>query len=198
MTAQPTGPAPGSYEVIHLGGVRRSGGAGGRFRAAAGTEAARLRAGTGGRRGHCGAAGVEGAGGSGPDLLRARRPGMAAAGPDQVSFRVIYEERAIDQARGSSLMIPPVSARCWTPSAGWPVIPFRPSRSRTGRRACGGYGSAGTGCMRSTVTWCRSGISTGGRPVADLPLAPAPGISAAHRYPARISPRLPGPLLRPR
>ena len=49
--------------------------------------------------------------------------GMAAAGPDQVSFRVIYEEKAIDQAQGSSLMIPPVSARCWTPSAGWPVIP---------------------------------------------------------------------------
>ena len=40
---------------------------------------------------------------------------MAAAGPDQVSFRVIYEEKAIDQAQGSSLMIPPVSAQCWTP-----------------------------------------------------------------------------------
>ncbi len=195
MTAQPTGPAPGSYEVIHLGGVRRSGGAGGRFRAAAGTEAARLRAGTGGRRGHCGAAGVEGAGGSGPDLLRARRPGMAAAGPDQVSFRVAYEENAIDQAQRSSLMIPPVSARCWAPSTGWPVIPARPSRSRAGRRTCGGYGWAG---MRSTVTWCRSGVSPEGNPVADLPLTPAPGTSATHRCPARISPRLPGPLLRPR
>ena len=48
------------------------------------------------------------------------------------------------------------------------------------------------------LTWCRSGISPGGKPVADLPLAPAPGISAAQGYPARISPRLPGPLLRPR
>ncbi len=34
-----------------------------------------------------------------PDLLRARRPGMTAAGPDQVSFRVIYE-KAIDEAQG--------------------------------------------------------------------------------------------------
>ena len=59
-----------------------------------------------------------------------------------MSFRVIYEEKAIDQAQGSSLMIPPVSARCWTPSTGWPVIPARPGRSRTGRRTCGGCGSA--------------------------------------------------------
>ena len=53
---------------------------------------------------------------------------MAAAGPDQVSFRVIYEEKAIDQARGSSLMIPPVSAQCWTPSTGWAGDP-RPAES---------------------------------------------------------------------
>ena len=59
---------------------------------------------------------------------------MAAAGPDQVSFRVIYEEKAIDQARGSSLMIPPVSARCWTRLTGWPVILARPNCSRTGHR----------------------------------------------------------------
>jgi hypothetical protein len=72
-----------------------------------------------------------------------------AHGPDtgsyEVSLRVIYEEKAIDQAQGSSLMIPPVSAQCWTPSAGWPVIPARPGRSRTGRRTCGGCGPAGTG-----------------------------------------------------
>lgn len=48
--------------------------------------------------------------------------------------RFIYEEKAIDQAQGSSLMIPPVSAQCWTPSTGWPVIPARPSSSRTGRQ----------------------------------------------------------------
>ena len=47
------------------------------------------------------------------------------------------------------------------------------------------------------LTWCRSGISPEGKPVADLPLAPIPGISAAQGYPVRISPRLPGPLLRP-
>jgi hypothetical protein len=40
-----------------------------------------------------------------------------------VSLRVIYEERAINQAAGgSSLMIPPASARCWTPLTGWPMI----------------------------------------------------------------------------
>ena len=48
------------------------------------------------------------------------------------------------------------------------------------------------------LTWCRSGISPEGLPAADLPLAPAPGSSAAQGHPARISPRLPGPLLRPR
>jgi len=48
------------------------------------------------------------------------------------------------------------------------------------------------------LTWCRSGISPEGKPAADLPLTPAPGIGATQGYPARISPRLPGPLLRPR
>jgi hypothetical protein len=47
-------------------------------------------------------------------------------------------------------------------------------------------------------TWCRSGISPEGKPAADIPLTPAPGISATQGCPARISPRLPGPLLRPR
>ena len=32
-----------------------------------------------------------------------------------MSSRVIYEEKAIGQGRGSSLMIPAVSAQCWTP-----------------------------------------------------------------------------------
>ena len=55
------------------------------------------------------------------------QPAGPAPGPDtgshEVSLRVIYEEKAIGQAQGSSLMIPPVSAQCWTPSAGWPVTP---------------------------------------------------------------------------
>ena len=46
------------------------------------------------------------------------------------------------------------------------------------------------------LTWCRSGISPEGKPAADLPLTPTRGISAAQGYPARISRRLPGPLLR--
>jgi len=49
-------------------------------------------------RGRRGAAGVEDAGGSRPDLLRGRRRSTAAAGPDQVSLRVSYEEKAINQA----------------------------------------------------------------------------------------------------
>jgi hypothetical protein len=48
------------------------------------------------------------------------------------------------------------------------------------------------------LTWYRSGISPEGKPAADLPLTPAPGISATQGCPARIFPRLPGPLLRPR
>ena len=48
------------------------------------------------------------------------------------------------------------------------------------------------------LTWCRSGMSPWGKSAADLPLTPAPGISAAQGCPARISRRLPGPLLRPR
>ena len=199
MTAQPTGPAygpdTGSYEVIQLGG-----------HAAVAVPLAdfmRLRA----VERLASAQELEDAGDTAAlQEWRAREAAgqtscvpadqvWAAAGPDQVSFRVVYEEKAIDQARGSSLRIPPVSAQCWTPSTGWPVIPARPSRSGTGRRTCGGCGSAG---MRSTVTWCRSGTSPEGKPAADLPLTPAPGISAAQGYPTRISPRLPGPLLRPR
>src|SRR6266702_1696510 len=51
--------------------------------------------------------------------------------------------------------------------------------------------------MRSTVTWCRLGTSPEGKPAADLPLTPTPGISAAQGYPTKISPRLPGPRLWP-
>ena len=35
-------------------------------------------------------------------------------------------------------------------------------------------------------------------PAADLPLTPTPDIRATQGYPGRISPRLTGPLLRPR
>jgi hypothetical protein len=48
--------------------------------------------------------------------MTAAQPAGPAHGPDtgsyEVSLRVIYEEKAIDQAQGSSLMIPPVSAQC--------------------------------------------------------------------------------------
>ena len=97
------------------------------------------------------------------------------------------------------MMRGPDGGRCWTPWTGWPVIPARPSRSRTGRRTCGGCGSAGTGMMYEingdvVSIWHIAGRKT----AADLPLTPTPGISAAQRHPTRISPRLPGPLLRPR
>jgi hypothetical protein len=198
MTAQPTGPAhgpdPGSYEVIHPGG-----------HAAAGVPLAdfmRLRA-------------LQRVG-SAPERedaedtaalqeWRAREAAgrISCAPADEVwqrlgltrCFRVTDAEKAIGQVRGSSLRIPPVSARCWTPPAGWPVIPARPGRPHTDRRTRGGCGPAG---RRSTVTGCRSGTSPGGKPAGDLPLTPAPGISAAQGYPGGASRRLPGPLLRPR
>ena len=76
MTAQPTGPAPGpdtgSYEVIHLGGHTAVVVPLADFMRLRALERLAPRAGTGRRRGQCSAAGVEGAGGGRPDLLRAR------------------------------------------------------------------------------------------------------------------------------
>ena len=48
-----------------------------------------------------------------------------------MSLRVIYEEKAIDQAAEFSPMIPPVSVHYWIPSTGWPVNLARPIRYRT-------------------------------------------------------------------
>ena len=62
-----------------------------------------------------------------------------------MSLRVIYEEKAIDQAAEFSPMIPPVSVHYWIPSTGWPVNLARPIRYRTGHRICDGCGPAGTG-----------------------------------------------------
>ncbi len=77
VTAQPTGPAPGqdtgSYEVIHLGDHAAVVVPLADFLRLRALERLAHRAGTGRRRGHRGAAGVEGAGGSKPDLLPARR-----------------------------------------------------------------------------------------------------------------------------
>jgi mRNA interferase RelE/StbE len=39
-----------------------------------------------------------------------------------VSLRVIYEEKAINQAAGFLADDPAGSARCWTPLTGWPMI----------------------------------------------------------------------------
>ena len=77
------------------------------------------------------------------------QPAGPAHGPDtgshEVSLRVIYEEKAIGQAQGSSLMIPPVSAQCWNAVGRLAGDPARPSRSRTGRRTCGGCGRPAPG-----------------------------------------------------
>lgn len=74
MTAQPSGPAhgpdTGSYEVIHLGGHAAVVVPLADFMRLRALERLASAQETGGRRGHCGAAGVEGAGGSGPDLQR--------------------------------------------------------------------------------------------------------------------------------
>jgi hypothetical protein len=146
MTAQPSGPAhgpdTGPHEVIHLGGHAAVVVPVADFiwlraleRLASAQETA----------GRCGAAGVAGAGGSWPELLRARRPRMAAAGPDRVKLSGHLRGEGDRSGAGFLADDPAGLGTVLDASTGWPVIPARPSRSRTGRRTCGSCGPAGTG-----------------------------------------------------
>jgi hypothetical protein len=76
-------------------------------------------------------------------------------------------------------MILPVSVRYWIPSAGWPVIPGCPGRSRIGRRTRGGCGSRAARRLNwaaKNPTWlpCREGSGQDGSVTPPWPFLERP------------------------
>ena len=160
MTAQPDRPGPdtGSYEVIHLGDQAAVVVPVADFRRLRALEKAATAAELEDAEDTAAVLEWKGRDAAGQTTFvpasEARR-GWACPGEPASRLR-----RTSDQPVGRVPRRLAGHARCWTRSTDWPTILGPPGAFHTGRRTCGGCGSAGIGsCMRSPRTRSRSGTS---------------------------------------